>query len=174
MIEKLFNSRGLDETRIKRAFNWVVTFRDFPEGSWQTVDSEGMIKDAVTLFTKGRAEFYLDDIRRADRLPGVLSTEHEAFPPDSTFKLVYTEPTTRVCIPRKINVDNLPSVEKILIGANATFNTKPNGRYLVCLGNISVGGKTFAEEKTFSTKESKECMALQDVILLEFLNEATR
>lgn len=174
MIEKLFNSRGLDETRVRRAFRWVVTFRDFPEGAWQTVESEGMIKDAVTLFTKGRAEFYLEGVQRGDRLPGILSTEHEPFPPGEVFKLVYAEPTTRVCIPRKINDGRLPVVEKILIPGGESIVTSAGGKYLVCLGKISVSGRTFEAERTFRTEESKECTADEDAILLEFKDEETR
>jgi hypothetical protein len=73
--ETLHCSNGQDETRIRRAFKWVVTFRDFPAGSWQFTDYEMLVNGSLTLFTKGRAEFWLGDERREDRTPGVLSTE---------------------------------------------------------------------------------------------------
>jgi 1,4-alpha-glucan branching enzyme len=37
MKETLFNANQLDQTRIKRAFRWIVTFRDFPAGSYQEI-----------------------------------------------------------------------------------------------------------------------------------------
>ena len=93
MIETLYNANGSDNTRIRRAFRWVVTFRDFPVGSWQTVDGGSMMTQAPTLFTKGRAEFFLDGVQRGDRVPGTLSSEHEVVGLGGTFKLSYVEPT---------------------------------------------------------------------------------
>lgn len=171
MIETLHNASGQDSTRVKRAFGWVVTFRDFPAGSWQTVDSEGMIKDALTLFTKGRAEFYLDGVKRGDRLPGILSSEYEPFPPGGTFKLVYVEPTTRLCVPRDFNRGELPLVEKIQMGLDEMISSTPGDCFLVCLGEVNVKGRTFPEESTFKTVDSTHIISkAPSTILLRFKN----
>lgn len=167
MKETLHCSNGLDETRVRRAFGWVVTFRDFPEGSYQTVGGDGMMTEALTLFTKGRAEFYLDDVKRGDRLPGILSSEHEPVGLDGTFKLVYVEPTTRLCIPAFINKGKLPTVVKYHISKGSLISL--DGKFLLCLGRLDVNGKTIEEEKSFQTIEPRISRALEESILLEFL-----
>jgi hypothetical protein len=166
--ETLFDARGLDETRIRRAFGWLVTFRDFPVGSRQTVDGDSMMTEALTLFTKGRAEFYLNGTKRGDRLPGILSSEHDLVGQGGTFELRYVEPTTRICIPSGYNRDRLPSVNKIVLQQDETFPV--DGKYLVALGAISVADKTFAEERTFKTTEPRIAVALEPTILLQFLD----
>lgn len=168
MIETLFNANGDDITRIRRAFGWVVTFREFPIGSFQTVDGDSMMSEALTLFTKGRAEFHLDGVQRADRVPGTLSSEHEIVGQGGTFKIVYTERTSRVCIPIKINRMRMPNVRKVMLNEGDSFEA--NGRFLVCLGSVQIAGKTFEEERTFDSRSAKTCTALSPVILLEFLN----
>ena len=168
MKETLYRSNGLDETRVRRAFRWVVTFRDFPVGSYQTVDGDFMMAEALTLFTKGRAEFYLDDGRRGDRVPGILSSEHEQVGQDGVFRLVYVEPTTRVCIPKRVNNNALPIVKKHMILKDEMICL--DGKFLVCLGSLDVNERTIVEEKTFQTIEPRICKALEDTILLEFLS----
>lgn len=148
MIETLHNANKNDQTRFKRAFGWVITFRDFPEGSYQTVDGDSMMTEALTFFTKGRAEFYLDGVRRGDRVPGILSSEHDVVGQGGLFKIVYVEPTTRVCIPSKINRDRLPKVKKIELTEPITVNA--GFKALVCLGSVTIGSKVFAEESTIS------------------------
>jgi hypothetical protein len=171
MKETLFNANGKDQTRIRRAFRWVITFRDFPAGSWQTVDGNSMMTEALTLFTRGRAEFYLDGVRRGDREPGVLSTEHEVVGAGGTFELRYVEPTTRLCIPANINNKRLPTVRKTVLVAGESFEAEPMGQYLVCLGSVQIGNKTFTEEQSFVNGYSKTCTAITDTILLEFKRE---
>ena len=168
MIETLYNANGSDNTRIRRAFRWVVTFRDFPVGSWQTVDGDSMMTEALTLFTKGRAEFYLDGVRRGDRVPGTLSSEHEVVGRGGTFKISYVEPTSRVCIPAKINKGSLPEVRKIMLKSSESIEAE--GKFLVCLGKVLVSGREFAEEQTFHASKPTRIEASGDVILLEFLN----
>ena len=168
MIETLHCSNGLDETRVRRAFGWVVTFRDFPVGSYQTVDGKSMMAEAITLFTKGRAEFYLDGVQRGDRLPGILSTEHDIVCQGGQFELRYVEPTTRVCIPYHTNRKRLPIVEKHMLDKGEMFSA--NGKFLVCLGSVEVNGTSFQEEKTFKTAEPRIGRALENSILLEFLS----
>lgn len=174
MIEYLYGANGGDQTRVRRAFRWVVTFRDFPAGSWQVIDSEGLIKDALTLFTKGRAEFYLNSEKRADRVPGILSTEHEAFPPGGWFKLIYVEPTTRLCIPRKPNGGKLPVVSKISLRSGEHITLPGEKKYLVCLGQVSVNSKIIDEERTFTTPSESTLTAVSDTLLLEFIDETPR
>jgi hypothetical protein len=166
VLETLHGADKKDETRIKRAFKWIITFRDFPEGCWQTVDGDSMMTEALTLFTKGRAQFELDGVLRKDRVPGVLSSEHEVVGQGGEFKITYVEPTTRICIPAKINDGKLPTVTKheLKEGEMQTMH----GAFLVCLGSVEVNGKEFTEEKTFRTSEPREVLALHDVILLEF------
>lgn len=169
MKETLHNANGLDATRIRRAFRWVVTFRDFPQGSWQTVDGDSMMTKALTLFTKGRAEFFLDGVQRSDRIPGVLSSEHELVGLGGTFTLKYIEPTSRVCIPAKINNGNLPAVKKHMYSSGSTFVVTESKKFLVCLGSISVNDKVFNEEQSVQIRHDANVTALSDVILLEFL-----
>lgn len=171
MIETLYRANGLDETRVRRAFGWVITFRDFPIGSFQTVDGDSMMTEALTLFTKGRAEFYLNGERRGDRVPGTLSSEHELVGLGGQFELRYVEPTTRVCIPNNINRGKLPRVSKLMIEKGSLIPL--DGNFLVCLGSLEVNGKVVEEEKTFKTLERRIGRALQDCILLEFQREAS-
>ena len=176
MIETLHNANGQDETRVKRAFGWVITFRDFPTGSYQTVDGDSMMTEALTYFTKGRAEFYLDGERRRDRVPGVLSTEHEVVGEGGTFTLKYVEPTTRVCIPlkAKANKNKIPSVSQFDLRKGDTLLVRPGFKALICLGSIRVGDKTFNEESTVSIGSGDlKLEALSDrVLILDFTNSA--
>lgn len=167
--ESLHNSNRQDETRVRRAFGWVVTFRDFPVGSYQIVRGAEMMTEAVTMFTRGRAEFYLNGERRGDRLPGILSSEHEPLGLDGEFKLVYVEPTTRVCIPAEINNGKLPFVSKIVLNAGESIELRVGSRFLVCLGEVSVSDRTFVEEQTFTiVNVPKTLTANTDSILLNF------
>lgn len=171
MNEKLYCSNGLDETRIRRAFRWVVTFRDFPAGSYQTVDGDSMMKHSVTFFTKGRAEFYLDGVRRGDRVPGILSTEHDIVGEGGEFTIKYIENTSRVCIPIDINRWQLPKVKKHSLIKGDLIEVEVGFKGLVCLGSVSIDEKIIAEEKTFSIKDNtKQCLALEDVLILQFLD----
>lgn len=169
-METLHDSNGGSKTRVYRAFQWVITFRDFPAGCWQEVDGSKMMTEALTLFTKGRAEFYQDEtIRLPDRLPGILSSEHQPTGLESTFKLVYMEPTTRLCIPASINHGELPKVEKIELAAGG-FTTLPAGsRVLVCLGTVTVKDRTFQEERSFTLKDEATVTATENSLLLRFL-----
>lgn len=154
-----------------RAFGWVVTFRDFPAGSWQTVGGEEMMRDALTLFTKGRAEFYLNGERRQDRVPGVLSSEHDKTWDGGTFTLKYVEPTTRVCIPRlaKANRRRLPDVTKVELKQGETLNLAVGTKLLVCLGELRVGERVFGEEQHLHVQSGEQlAVATKYTILLDF------
>jgi hypothetical protein len=125
-----------------------------------------MFSGALTLFTKGRAEFYLDGVRRGDRVPGILSAEHEPVGTDGVFELRYVEPTTRLCIPAGINGNRLPEVVKTQLQAGESIDL--TGQYLVCAGQVQVGDKTFLEEQTFTCDKPRTFTAKADTILLEF------
>lgn len=169
MNETLYASNGLDETRLKRAFRWVITFRDFPTGSYQTVDGDSMMTEALTLFTKGRAAFYLDGVKRGDRVPGILSSEYEVLGQGGIFEIRYVEPTTRVCIPAALNNRKLPNVSKIMLRAGESIEMQPNTKILVCLGEVQVAEKIFKEEQTFTVgAEPRSITANCEVILLNF------
>jgi hypothetical protein len=170
MKETLHDAFGRDQTRIKRAFRWVVTFRDFPAGSRQTVDGDSMMTEALTLFTKGRAEFYLDGERRGDRVPGVLSTEHDLVGQGGEFELRYVEPTTRVCIPLKANAGRLPTVKKWFYDHQGQGPVLPGQKFMVCLGTATINGKTFSEEQSFQIGDTPVIMDWSaNTLLLEFL-----
>ncbi len=173
MKETLYNAQGQDETRVRRAFGWVVTFRDFPVGSYQTVDGDSMMTEALTLFTKGRAEFYLDGARRGDRIPGTLSAEHDVVGQGGTFELRYVEPTTRLCIPANINKSKLPKVKKFMLQAGEHFEMPAQACYLVCLGSVQISDRTFVAEQSFKIADAKALVALEDTILLEFIRETS-
>lgn len=174
MIETLHNANGQDETRVKRAFGWVITFRDFPAGSYQKVDGNTMMTEALTYFTKGRAEFYLDGVRRKDRVPGILSNEHEVVGQGGTFTIKYVEPTTRVCIPTKAkaNKGKQPAVIQLDLKRGDTLLVRPGFKALVCLGEIKVGDTVFKEESTVDVKSGDfKLEALSErVLLLDFTN----
>lgn len=176
MKETLYCSNGQDETRIRRAFGWVVTFRDFPVGSYQTVDGDSMMADALTYFTKGRAEFYLDGVRRGDRVPGILSSEHDIVGKGGTFTIKYVEPTTRVCIPRGLrpNRGKLPQVAQLVLQPGETRELPRGFRALVCLGAVMVGDKRFEEESSFEVaSDSVTLTSMTKVLLLDFTNAGT-
>lgn len=168
-METLFNSNGLAKTRVKRAFKWVITFRDFPAGSWQEVDGSKMMTHALTLFTKGRALFFQDGVQLPDRVPGILSSDYEPTGLSSTFKLEYVEPTTRLCIPAMLNDGVLPEVEKIELSPGQVHAAKAAERFLVCLGNAKVNGKIIEEERTFHLKQDSEITSDDHCILLKIL-----
>jgi len=173
LFETLHDTNGEDETRVRRAFGWVVTFRDFPVGSWQNVGGDEMMTHALTFFTKGRAEFYLDGVRRGDRIPGILSSEYEPVGQDGMFELKYVEPTTRVCIPRYVNNDQLPNVKKIHLTEPITV--KAGFKALVCLGSVTVGEKVFEEEKTISVSSPEVTLVPNgDCYLLDFTDSSSR
>jgi hypothetical protein len=171
MKETLHDANGLDQTRVKRAFGWIITFRDFPVGCHQVVGGDAMMTEALTLFTKGRAEFYLDGERRGDRIPGILSSEHELVGLDGTFTLRYVEPTTRLCVPASFNRGRLPTVQKLQLQEEETVNASPGDKYLVCLGKIAVKDRTFSEEQSFQLGEDPAVLTcIQSAILLKFLD----
>lgn len=168
MKETLHGAQGKDETRVRRAFGWIVTFRDFPAGSYQTVDGDSMMTEALTLFTKGRAEFFLDGVKRGDRVPGILSAEHDIVGQGGTFEIRYTVPTTRLCVPSKINNGRLPTVKKLVLSKDQSVPV--DGKYLVCLGSVEIAGKVIKEEQTFRTAEPRDLVTLEDAILLQLLD----
>jgi len=169
-METLYNANGGSKTRLYRAFGWLITFRDFPEGCWQEVDGSKMMTEALTLFTKGRAEFYQDETHRLpDRVPGILSSEHVPTGLNSTFKLMYREPTTRLCVPASINDGKLPEVEKVDLAAGEAQTFPAGTRLLVCLGSVNVKDRTFAEEKSFTLKDEAAVTATERSLLLRFL-----
>lgn len=167
--ETLFDALGKDQTRIKRAFKWVITFRDFPAGSFQTVRGAEMMTEALTFFTKGKAEFYLDGVRRLDRVPGILSSEYDPVGIDGEFVLKYTEPSTRVCIPSSVNHGRLPAVRKIELTAGQEYIAPTGFKALVCLGLVQINHREFSEEQSFETKISSTIKALNRTMLLEFI-----
>lgn len=170
IAETLHNANRRDSTRIRRAFGWVVTFRDFPVGAHQTIRGAEMMTEALTFFTKGRAEFYLNGVRRGDRVPGILSSEHEPVGLDGEFRLVYVEPTTRVCIPAAINRNRLPQVKKRLHEYSGHGPALPGQKFLVCRGSVTASNKTFGEEQTFQIGDEPVIMDwVANTILLEFL-----
>lgn len=169
MKETLYGAFGRDQTRVKRAFRWVITFRDFPVGSTQTVDGDSMMTEALTLFTKGRAEFYLDGERRADRVPGILSSEYEPVGLGGEFELRYVEPTTRVCIPRNANSGQLPHVKKHEFDVGGTIAVYPGQKFLVCVGSTTVNNRTFTEEQSFQITVETSMSFTANTLLLEFL-----
>lgn len=174
MIETLHNANGNEETRVRRAFGWVVTFRDFPIGAYQTVDGNSMMTEALTYFTKGRAEFYLNGERRKDRVPGILSSEHDVVGEGGTFTLKYVEPTTRVCIPlkAKANKNKIPTVSQLDLRKGETLLVRPGFKALVCLGSVRVNDRIFKEESPVAVESGDlKLEALDDrVLLLDFTN----
>ena len=168
-METLYDSNGLAKTRVKRVHKWIVTFRDFPVGSWQEVDGSKMMTHALTLFTKGRALFFQDGVQLPDRVPGILSSDYEPTGLSSTFKLEYVEPTTRLCIPAILNDGMLPEVEKIEISPGQAYTAKAAEHFLVCLGSVKVNGNLIEEERAFHLKQDSVITSDEFCILLKFL-----
>jgi hypothetical protein len=172
IYETLHDAEGRDRTRLKRAFGWVITFRDFPAGSWQTVKGDTMMTEAVTYFTKGRAEFYLDGDRHPDRVPGILSCDHDPIGLKGTFTIRYLEPTTRLCIPgtEGMNSHRIPKVTQFDLKEGETMELPSVFRGLVCLGQVKVGEKLFDEEQCFSVDRPGVVLTAMSlrVLLLDF------
>lgn len=160
--------------RVRRAFRWIFSFRDFTPGTVQTIRGGDMMTDAVTFFTKGRAEFYLDGVRRGDRVPGILSSDYQPVGQDGTFTVVYVEPTTRVCIPRVFNRGLLPTVKKHHALENMVLSVHAGQRLLVCLGDIEVDGRHIKEEQSVEVQVDQEINLKEGTLLLEFLDEPPR
>lgn len=170
MIER---TQGTITARVRRAFHWIFSFRDFEPGTIQWIGGREMMTQAVTLFTKGRAEFYLDGVRRGDRVPGILSSEHEPVGLDGEFKLVYVEPTTRVCIPAAFNRGQLPLVKKHHAVDDQTIGFIPGQKLLVCSGEL-VLDRVILPEQSVTIKEPMYVELKAGTLLLEFLNAPTR
>jgi hypothetical protein len=136
-----------------------------------------MMTEALTYFTKGRAEFYLDGERRGDRVPGILSSEHDVVGKGGTFTIKYVEPTSRVCIPRaaKANKQQLPNVRQLDLKKGDTLLVRPGFKALVCLGTVAVGDREFNEEMTFEVRTTDlKVKALADRVLLLDFTDASR
>jgi hypothetical protein len=100
-------------------------------------------------------------------VPGILSSEEPFEFFEGQFKLSYVEPTTRLCVPANINRGVLPTVRKTMLAEGERFEAL--GKYLVCLGSVSVNDKVFNEESTFRADVARFGVALQPSILLEFV-----
>lgn len=173
MIEKNITGNDTVVTRVRRAFGWVVFFRDFAQYSEQEIITPQIIEEAVTLFTKGRAELWVNDVQETDRLPGLFSLEKEPRTDNSvkTWKFVYTEPTTRVCIAQEYNRNKLPNVTKIELADGETIEFSPGFRGLVCLGSIVFPSRTFLEEQSFTVVSTpKTAQAQGRTFILDFTN----
>ena len=169
MIETLFNTNRNDRTRIKNSFGWVVTFRDFPAGSYQTTESDNLAKHALSLYTKGCGEFYCDGKRLADRVPGTLSSEHPEDWCGTNYKTVFNVPTTRLCIPAELNNWKLPTFKMYLLEQGESRLVEAGGKFLLCLGSVDVNNKVFKEEQSFTNANEAFVTALEKVILLEYV-----
>ena len=171
MFEKTLIHEDKIVQRMKRAFKWIVHFRDFPEGCIQEFSGEQIQKDALTFFTKGKAEFYYGNLKRPDRIPGILSSEQETWWDKGTFTIHYKEPTTRVCIARHLNKGLLPAVKKLEFNQGETFILNPPFKGLMCLGSIQLDDRIFNEEQTFNIiSENKIFKSLSKVYILDFTN----
>lgn len=169
MKETLHNSNGLATTDVKRAFGWVFVIRSFPAGATQTVDGPGMLADAVTLITKGKAEVYLDGQRRLDRGPGFLTSDMNPVGREGDFEIHYVEPTTRVCVPAALNKRKIPNVTLIKLEAGEAKTVPVGSKLFVALGEVTAGTTVFAEETSFTaTPETTSIVASVPSILMDF------
>jgi hypothetical protein len=172
MIEETLTDSQI-VTRVKRAFGWVVTFRDVPKGCEQRVIGTAMMTEAITYCTKGTAELYLNDQRQPDRVPGILSSDQLPRPDaeGKIWKLVYVEPCTRVCIPDTYNKGRLPNLTKIELVDNQSYEFPLGFKGLVCLGKLVFDGKEFNEEQQFQIKDiAKTATAQGTTYILDFTN----
>jgi len=172
MIEETLTDSQI-VTRVKRAFGWVVTFRDIPQGCEQRIFGTSMMTEAVTYCTKGVAELYLNDDRQPDRVPGLLSSDQLPRPDavGKIWRLSYVQPCTRVCIPDSFNKGRLPSLTKIELADGQTHEFPVGFKGLVCLGKLIFDGKEFTEEQQFQIKDTaKTAQAQGTTYILNFTN----
>lgn len=170
MIEHNFNTQQ-SKSRVKNAFGWIVLFKDFPEGSWQTMvgDPDSAWDEAITLFLKGNTAILYNGQHMHDRRPGYLSSSAPEWWQGGEIELRYTESASRLCIFKGINSDKIPNVTKIELDSGQEITLPPGSKMLVCLGSVEVSNKTFNAEKTFSVgEESRVIKALDRVIMLDF------
>jgi hypothetical protein len=171
MIEETINLADQIRDRRIRAFRWLVLFRDFPKDCEQRFYGKSMVTEAITLFTKGRAQLLFDGEPQEDRVPGTFSGDY--VPDDSwegkQFRLIHLEPTTRVCIPLTLNRKDLPTVTKIELNDGETREFSVGFRGLVCLGSLTIGSRMFPEETSFRVVDSaKTGQSSGRTIILKF------
>ncbi len=171
MIEETLNLADQIKDRRYRVFKWLVLFRDFPAECEQRFYGKSMVEDAVTLFTKGRAQLYYDGQLQEDRLPGTFSRDYSV--DDSwegkVFRLVHLEPTTRVCMPLVLNRKGLPPVTKIDLSDGESLEFSVGFRGLVCLGSIIIAERSFPEETSFKIVDSPKIgRAVGRTLILRF------
>lgn len=172
MIEETYNLSEPVKDRIKRSFGWIVLFREFPKDAEQRFYGRSMVDDAVTLFTKGFAELYYDGQRQTDRVPGTFSLDYtsQAEWEGKVFRLVYTEPTTRICIPKTMNRGSLPQVTKIELAHGQSYEFPVGFKGLVCLGKLCFQDREISEENIFKiVDQEKTATANGNVIVLRFV-----
>jgi hypothetical protein len=173
-MENTFN--GLPTDRLKRAFSWIVMFRNFPAGCQQTFNGNSEEPEAISLHTKGRYEYYYKDGCNSSSIIGTLTSEIFEFWKQGTFNVTYVEPTTRVCIYRWFNNGRLPDVQKVVLQQNQELMLPPKTKMLVCLGSVQIGDKVFSEETTFTIGDTaRQCKALDsNVLMIDFTNAGSR
>lgn len=167
MKEDLYNANDKGMSTVRRAFKWLYLIRSFPKDSIQILDRE-MIDNTVSIFTDGRAEFYHEEERRDDRVPGTFSKEADLTDLNGNFIIKYTEDTSRICIPAMINKGKIPTVKKIILDQHSVTSFSKGFKCLICVGKLRVNEKIFEKYNTVQLQSDSEFEALEKTILLDF------
>lgn len=174
MMEETFE--GVPTDRLKRAFGWIVSFRDFTQGCRQVFGGNGTDVEAISLLTKGRYEHYYKGGRNPDRVSGDITSEIADYWTQGVFEHKYVEPSTRVCIYRWFNNGRLPEVRKIEMQEGEEILLPAGAKLLICLGSVQAADKVFEEESVLMVGGTpRHCKAIQrNVLMLDFTNAGYR
>jgi hypothetical protein len=168
MKENTYNSHNEGTSTIRRAFGWIYLIRKFPAGSVQILDRE-MIDNTTSIFTEGHAYCSHDDTPRGDRVPGILTSDSDFTGLHGTWKLEFTQDTSRICIPKVINSGKIPNLKKISISKDNEITLPVGFKGLVCVGSIVINDKLRSQYETFITTSDVVVKSVSDVsVILDF------
>jgi hypothetical protein len=156
---------------IKRAFGWITVFLSFRAGITQTLTYTNLPEEERTyIYTRGKAELYINDQYVTTLVPGSVSTDLPSTELGAKFELRFIEETTRVCMPATSNHGKVPKIRKIMLEPGESFEGAHGERFLVCLGSVSIGARTFAEKESFEVSSTSiSATATERTIVVQFI-----
>ncbi len=175
MIEETFCSADQTESRHRRAFGWIVSFRDFAANTEQKFKLNQSNIDAVTFLCKGHVRAFLEDQFWLETTNPGDSSDSQVYAPqakDKTWKFVYATDTTRVCIFKDFNKGQLPKLTTLVLDDGQSYEFPVGYKGLVCTGSLEFENKTFDIEKNFTiVNGAKIATARGQTFILDFTND---
>jgi hypothetical protein len=155
----------------KRAFGWIAVFLSFRAGITQTLTYTNLPEEERTyIYTRGKAELYINGQHITTLVPGSVSSDLPKTELGATFELRFIEETSRVCLPAAVNRGKVPTIRKIILEPGESFEGVHGERFLVCLGSVSIGARTFAEKESFEVSStSVSATATERTIVIQFI-----